>query len=56
MQPDFLILDEPSAGLDPKAKKAIFQEIYKLYKSQNIAIILVTHNMEEAAKYAQRIF
>lgn len=55
MQPDFLILDEPSAGLDPKAKKAIFQEIYKLYKSQNIAIILVTHNMEEAAKYAQRI-
>lgn len=55
MQPDFLILDEPSAGLDPKAKKDIFQEIYKLYKSKNISIILVTHNMEEAAKYAKRI-
>lgn len=55
MQPDFLILDEPSAGLDPKAKNDIFQEIYKLYTSQNIGIILVTHNMEEAAKYAQRI-
>ena len=55
MQPDYLILDEPSAGLDPRAKNAIFSEIYKLYQTKKMAVILVTHNMEEAAKYAQRI-
>ena len=55
MQPDYLILDEPSAGLDPRAKNAIFSELYKLYQSRGMAVILVTHNMEEAAKYAQRI-
>lgn len=55
MQPDYLILDEPSAGLDPRAKNAIFSELYRLYQSRGMAVILVTHNMEEAAKYAQRI-
>lgn len=55
MQPDYLILDEPSAGLDPRAKNAIFSELYQLYQSRGMAVILVTHNMEEAAKYAQRI-
>lgn len=55
MKPDYLILDEPSAGLDPRAKNAIFSELYQLYQSHGMAVILVTHNMEEAAKYAQRI-
>lgn len=55
MQPDYLILDEPSAGLDPRAKNAIFGELYKLYQDRGMAVILVTHNMEEAAKYAERI-
>lgn len=55
MQPDYLILDEPSAGLDPRAKNAIFGELYKLYQARGMAVILVTHNMEEAAKYAERI-
>lgn len=55
MQPDFLILDEPSAGLDPRAKNTIFDEVYRLYKSKNIGVILITHNMQEAAKLAQRI-
>lgn len=55
MQPDYLILDEPSAGLDPRAKNAIFGELYKLYQARGMAVILVTHNMEEAAKYSERI-
>ena len=55
MQPEYLILDEPSAGLDPRAKNDIFTEIYKLYQSKGMGVVLVTHNMEEAAKYAQRI-
>ena len=55
MDPDYLILDEPSAGLDPGAKEAIFERIMKLYQARKIAIILVTHSMEEAARYAKRI-
>jgi energy-coupling factor transport system ATP-binding protein len=55
MNPDYLILDEPSAGLDPEAKSSIFAKIMNLYRSRKIAIILVTHSMEEAAAYAGRI-
>lgn len=55
MKPDYLILDEPSAGLDPGSRKAIFAEIMALYKKLGIAIIMVTHSMEEAAKYAKRM-
>ena len=55
MNPDYLILDEPSAGLDPGAKEAIFERIVQLYQARKIAIILVTHSMEEAARYAKRI-
>lgn len=55
MQPDYLILDEPSAGLDPKGCKELFKSILSLHKEKGIGIILVTHNMEEAAMYAKRI-
>jgi len=55
MNPDYLILDEPSAGLDPGSRKAVFGEILTLYKKRGIAIIMVTHSMEEAAKYAKRL-
>jgi energy-coupling factor transport system ATP-binding protein len=55
MNPDYLILDEPSAGLDPEAKSSIFAKIMNLYRSRKIAIILVTHSMEEAAAYAGSI-
>ena len=55
MNPDYLILDEPSAGLDPGSRKAVFAEILTLYKKRGIAIIMVTHSMEEAAKYAKRL-
>ena len=55
MEPDYLILDEPSAGLDPRSRDAVFKEVMTLYKKRGIAVILVTHNMEEAARYASRL-
>lgn len=55
MNPDYLVLDEPSAGLDPRSRNAVFKEILALHESRGIAIVLVTHSMEEAAKYADRM-
>ncbi len=55
MNPDYLILDEPSAGLDPGVREAIFEEIMTLYKKRKIGIIMVTHSMEEAARFANRL-
>lgn len=55
MNPDYLVLDEPSAGLDPRSRNAVFKEIMALHQSRGIAIVLVTHSMEEAVKYARRL-
>lgn len=55
MNPDYLVLDEPSAGLDPRSRNAFFKEIMALHQSRGIAIVLVTHSMEEAVKYAKRL-
>lgn len=55
MNPDYLILDEPSAGLDPRTKKMIFNEIKNLYLETGIAVVLITHNMEEAALLSDRV-
>lgn len=55
MNPDYLVLDEPSAGLDPRSRNAVFKEIMSLHKNRGIAIVLVTHSMEEAVKYADRL-
>ena len=55
MNPNYLVLDEPSAGLDPRSRNAVFKEIMALHKERGIAIVLVTHSMEEAAKYANRM-
>ena len=55
MDPDYLILDEPSAGLDPQSRDNIFREINSLYQARKMAVILVTHSMEEAAQYAKRL-
>lgn len=55
MAPDYLVLDEPSAGLDPRSRNAVFREIMSLHKKRGIAIVLVTHSMEEAVKYADRM-
>ncbi len=55
MDPEILILDEPTAGLDPKGRDEILDAIKLLHKEKNITIILVSHSMEDIAKYAQRI-
>ncbi len=55
MRPDFLILDEPTAGLDPQGRKEILGEIEKIYLTYDVTIILVTHSMEDIARLASRI-
>lgn len=55
LEPDYLILDEPSAGLDPRGRDAIFGEIRELHKNTGTTVILVTHNMEEVARMATRL-
>jgi energy-coupling factor transport system ATP-binding protein len=55
MGPEVLVLDEPTAGLDPKGRKEIMDLFYRLHKEQNLTIILVTHSMEDAAKYSDEI-
>ena len=54
MKPEFLILDEPSAGLDPKARDEILGTIAGLKEKTGISIILVSHSMEDVAKYVDR--
>ncbi len=55
MEPKVLILDEPTAGLDPKGRDEILGQLYELHKSYNMTIILVSHSMEDVAKLADRI-
>ena len=55
MEPDYLVLDEPTAGLDPKGRDEILDQIANLQKQKNITVILVSHSMEDIAKYAQRL-
>lgn len=55
MKPDVLILDEPTAGLDPKGRDDILGLIAELHKKQGMTIILVSHSMEDVAKYVSRL-
>lgn len=55
MQPEVLILDEPTAGLDPRGRDEILDQIAKLHKERQMTIILVSHSMEDIARYADRI-
>lgn len=55
MEPKILILDEPTAGLDPKGRDEILGKIELLHKEYNMTIILVSHSMEDVAKVANRI-
>ncbi|HHU73853.1 MAG TPA: energy-coupling factor transporter ATPase [Clostridiales bacterium] len=56
MKPEVLILDEPTAGLDPRGRDDILDQIKKLHEESDITIILVSHSMEDVAKYVDRIF
>ena len=55
MKPEILILDEPTAGLDPKGRDDILQQVKKLHEENNITVILVSHSMEDVANYVNRI-
>ena len=55
MHPDVLILDEPTAGLDPRGRDEILGLAYQMYQEQHITVILVSHSMEDVANYASRI-
>lgn len=55
MEPKILILDEPTAGLDPKGRDDILNQIKILHKEYNMTIILVSHSMEDVARIAERI-
>ncbi len=55
MKPQVLILDEPTAGLDPKGRDELLDYLAKLHKETKISIILVSHSMEDVARYVDRI-
>ena len=55
MKPDVLILDEPTAGLDPKGRDEILDQISKLKRETGITVLLVSHSMDDVAKYVDRI-
>ena len=55
MRPKVLVLDEPTAGLDPKGRDDILDQIAYLHRESDITVILVSHSMEDVAKYADRL-
>ncbi|QPR67463.1 energy-coupling factor ABC transporter ATP-binding protein [Lysinibacillus macroides] len=55
MDPEVIVLDEPTAGLDPRGQKEIMDMFYELHKERQLTTILVTHSMEDAARYADNI-
>ncbi len=55
MRPEVLILDEPTAGLDPRGRDEILDQIEKFHKEWGMTIILVSHSMEDIARYADRL-
>ena len=55
MHPEVLILDEPTAGLDPRGRDEILGQIEKLHRERGMTIILVSHSMEDVARYADRL-
>ena len=55
LKPKYLILDEPTAGLDPLAKENLLREIFGTVKKSGVTIILVSHNMEDISRFAKRV-
>lgn len=55
MKPEVLILDEPTAGLDPRGREDILHQIKKLQQETGMTILLVSHSMEDVAEYVDRI-
>lgn len=55
MKPEVMILDEPTAGLDPRGRNEIFEQLAKMHQELHITIILVSHSMEDVANYVERL-
>ena len=55
MNPDILVLDEPTAGLDPKGRERILGQIKQYHKERGSTVLLVSHSMEDIAKYAHKV-
>ena len=55
MEPEVLILDEPTAGHDPSGRDEILDLVAKLHKERNLTVILVSHSMEDVARYVERL-
>lgn len=55
MKPEVLILDEPTAGLDPKGRDDILGLVARLHAEQGMTVILVSHSMEDVARYVSRL-
>ena len=55
MEPEVLILDEPTAGLDPRGRDEILDQIDHLHRERGMTIILVSHSMEDVARYTDRL-
>lgn len=55
IKPEVLVLDEPTAGLDPRGQKDMMEMFYKLHTAESLTTILVTHSMEDAMKYADHV-
>ncbi|MFD3449638.1 energy-coupling factor transporter ATPase [Microbacteriaceae bacterium 4G12] len=56
LHPKILVLDEPTAGLDPRSRNELISRIQRLNKEENMTVIFVSHNMEEVAYLAERIY
>lgn len=55
MEPDVIVLDEPTAGLDPRGRQEIMDMFSSLHKERKLSTVLVTHSMEDASRYADQI-
>ncbi len=56
MEPEVLVLDEPTAGLDPQGRKEMMEMFDRLHREKNMTIILVTHLMDDVANYADYVY
>ncbi len=55
MEPEVLVLDEPTAGLDPAGRDEILDQVARLHRERGMAVVLVSHSMEDVARYAERL-
>jgi energy-coupling factor transport system ATP-binding protein len=55
LEPEVLVLDEPTAGLDPQGRKEVMNMFHSLYKNKGLTIVLVTHQMDDVAEYADHM-